>query len=291
MDREKLGRWRWLVELLAWVFLFGLFYGLMLFMPTPGADFHPPDAPFIDYPPWITILVLPVRSMAIAKALTLTALAFALWRAHAKPLHYLLAFTAMPLYGNLWLSQYEFIPLFGLTLLPWGLPLAITKPQVAAWGLLAWWLRHPSKLKIAGAVIGGVLISFLIYGWWPLRLQTPTTIDTIYNLSAWYWGGPLIGLIVVAAALAVTWKTRDMDQAMALGALATPYIQNHSYLLLLPALTRLSGWRLFFVWLTTWLGVVALILDDRFRVLELVFPLSLWAALHWAGNAPATETR
>jgi hypothetical protein len=290
MNLERFGRWRRLVGLIAWVSLFGLFYVLMLFVPTPGADFHPPDSPFIDYPPWITILVLPVRSMAIAKALTFTALAFSLWRSSAKPLHYLLAFTSMPLYGNLWLSQYEFIPLFGLTLLPWGLPLAITKPQVAAWGVMAWWLRQPNKLKIAVAVIGGVLLSFLIYGWWPSRLQTPTTIDTIYNLSAWYWGGPLMGLIAVVAAFAVTLKTRDMDQAMALGALATPYIQDHSYLLLLPALVRLSGWRLFGVWLTTWFGIAAILFDDRFRVLELLFPVSLWAALYWQPRIPSVES-
>jgi hypothetical protein len=286
MSLERFGRWRWLVGLLAGAMFFGLAYVLMLFVPTPGADFHAPDSPFIDYPPWITILVLPVRSLAIANALTLTALAFALWRSNAKPIHYLLAFTSMPLYANLWLGQYEFIPLLGLTLLPWGLPLAVTKPQVAFWGVAAWWLRQPNKWKIAIAVIGGVLLSFLVYGWWPARLQSPTTLNTFYNLSAWYWGGPLIGLIAVAATLAVMLKTRDVDQAMALGALATPYIQNHSYLLLLPAFARLSGWRLIGVWLMSWGGVVSIFLGDAARVLALLFPLAIWAALHW--NSPHT---
>ena len=289
MKLDRLGRWRWLTLVAAWCLFWGFAYGVMSFLPTPGADFHPPDVPFIDYPPWITLLVWPVRSMTVAKALTLTALAFALWRSNAKPVHYLLAFTSLPLYGNLWLSQYEFIPLFGLMLLPWGLPLAITKPQVAAWGVMAWWLRQPHKWKIAIAVAAGVLLSFLVYGWWPARLQTPTTINTYYNLSAWYWGGAVMGFVAVVAALIVTLKTRDMDQAMALGALATPYIQSHSYLLLLPALVRLSGWRLVAVWLTTWLGIAAIFFDDRFRVLELLFPLSLWAALFWTSREKLQE--
>jgi hypothetical protein len=269
------------IQFFGWLTLFGLALVMMSFLPTPGADFHPPDAPFIDYPPWITLLVFSVRSVAIANALTLTALAFALWRYNAKPIHYLLAFTSMPLYANLWLSQYEFIPLFGIILLPWSLPLAITKPQVAAWGVLAWWLRQPSKWKIAGAVMLGVLLSFLVYGWWPSRLQTPTTLHTYYNLSAWYWGGTIAGVIAVIAALWVACRTRDVDQAMALGALATPYIQSHSYLLLLPALARLSGWRLILVWLTSWSGLATLVGGDAWRGLALLFPLSTWAALFW----------
>lgn len=274
---------------LVWGAIFSLAYMIMLFLPTPGADFHASDRPFIDYPPWITLLVLPVRSIAVANALTLTALAYALWRRDAKPMHYVLAFTAMPLYWNLWLSQYEFIPLLGLVWLPWGLPLALTKPQVAVWGVGAWWLQQPRKWQIATAVVIGVLVSFLVYGWWPANLQRPTTIDTVYNLSAWYWGGPVLGGLAVVAAIWATLKTRDMDRAMALGALAAPYIQGHGYLLLIPAFARLKGVPLILVWLASWVSLVTLVLGDAGRVCTLAFPLAVWAALTWDARARAAQ--
>ena len=270
--------------MLPWVVIFGLAYCMMLFAPTPGVDFHASERPFIDYPPWINLIVLPVRSLTVANALTLTVLAFALWRSKAKPIHYFLAFLSLPLYWNLWLGQYEFIPLLGMACLPWGLALALTKPQVALWGVAAWWSGQRGKWKIAAAVIGGAISSLIIYGWWPTRLLPPTTLHTFYNLSTWYWGGDVVGLAAVAIALFAAFKTQDIDQSMALGALATPYIQGHSYLLLVPAFARLSGLPLLLVWLASWLGVATLLWGDGSRILMLLFPISMWAALFWTGK-------
>jgi hypothetical protein len=74
---------------------------------------------------------------------------------------------------------------------------------------------------------------------------------------------------------------RDLDRAVALGALGSPYVASNNYLLLLPALTRLSGWPLMLVWLTTWTGVAVLVFGDVARPLIALFPLSLWLALAW----------
>ena len=74
--------------------------------------------------------------------------------------------------------------------------------------------------------------------------------QTVYDLSIWriHWS---FGLIALIGALLET----DPDRAMALGALAAPYLQGYSYIVLLPVMTRLSGWTLIFVWLTSWAGV------------------------------------
>jgi hypothetical protein len=216
-------------------------------------------------------------------------LAYALWRYQAKPIHFALAFTAMPVYWNLWLGQIDYIPLLGMIWLPWGLPLAAAKPQVAVWGALAWWLRRTDRWKIAAFVTAGFALSLLVYGWWPLHLTLPVTYYTAYNLSAWRWGGIAGGVLAVAAALYVTFRQRDIDASMALGSLAAPYVQGNSYLLLLPAFARLSGWRLLLAWVASWSGVAALLLGDAGRPLIAVFPVTMWALLTWGATRPAED--
>jgi hypothetical protein len=280
--------------LAGWAGVFVVAYIAMQFVNVPAADWYHDYADFANrqylvYPPWIAIVMWPVRSLAAQNALTLTVLAYALWRYQARPIHYLLAFTAMPVYWNLWLGQNDYIPLLGMFWLPWGLPLVALKPQMAIWGALAWWLRRTDRWRVAAAVAGAGALSLVIYGWWPGRMRLPVTYFTGYNLSAWRWGGIAGGVLAVAAALYVTFRQRDIDASMALGSLAAPYVQGNSYLLLLPAFARLSGWRLVSAWLASWSGVVALLLGDAGRPLIAVFPVAMWALLTWGATRPAED--
>lgn len=268
--------WRWL---LVWAAVYGVAYVVMSLLPTPGVDYFAVEERSHVYPPWIDLVIWPVRSLTAQNALTLTALAYALWRYGARPVHYVLAFTSMPLYWNLWLGQQDYMPLLGMLWLPWGLPLASLKPQIPAWGVLAWWLNRSDRWRIAAWSVAGLALSFAVYGWWPAQLRLPMTYDTEYNLSVWRWGGILVGVTAVALALVVTLRRRDVDRSMALGALAAPYVQGNSYLLLLPALAHLSGWRLVVVWLTSWAGLAALVFGDAARPLAAIFPLAVWIAL------------
>ena len=68
---------------------------------------------------------------------------------------------------------------------------------------------------------------------------------------------------------------------MALGALAAPYIQGASYIVLLPAMTRLKGWTLGFAWLMSWISLLAIPFGDSTRPLAMLFPITLWALLFW----------
>src|SRR5262245_3433460 len=280
--------------LAGWAVVFVVAYVAMHFVSVPAADWYHDYADFANrqylvYPPWIAIVMWPVRSLFTQNALTLTILAYALWRYKARPIHYALAFTAMPVYWNLWLGQTDYIPLLGMVWLPLGLPLVALKPQTAIWGAFAWWLRRNDRWLIAALAAGGLALSLLIYGLWPLHLSLPVTYYTGYNLSAWRWGGWVGGGLAVIAALWATFRQRDIDASMALGALAAPYVQGNSYLLLLPAFARLSGWPLWLAWLASWSGVIALVLGDAGRPLIAVFPVAMWALLTWCAQRSAAD--
>jgi hypothetical protein len=282
----------WLPRLLAWSAVLSLAYASMHAVDVPAADWHTEwagERAFAVYPPWIAIVMWPVRSLALQNGLTLTVLAYALWRYRARPVHYLAAFTAMPVYWNLWLGQQEYIPLLGLLWLPWGLVLAAIKPQLAVWGALAWWLRRADRWKVLAWFAAGIALSFAVYGWWPSRLELPVTYFSPYNLSAWRWGGPLAGAAAVALALLVAFRTRDIDRSLAMGALASPYVQGNSYLLLLPALARLSGWRLLVGWLCSWAAALALLLGDAGRPLASLFPVAIVVLLTSRADRPAAD--
>ena len=164
--------------------------------------------------------------------------------------------------------------MLGLALLPWGIPLVLMKPQVAVWYTWAWWKKRPDKWWIVLGGLGFLGLTLLIWGWWPGRFTQPVTYQSSYDLSAWriHW---LLGAALAAGAL----LEKDPDRAMALGALAAPYIQGASYIVLLPALARLRGWVLFAVWLSSWAGALGLVFGDVGRKLAMLFPLALWLAL------------
>lgn len=141
-----------------------------------------------------------------------------------------------------------------------------------------------TKRSLVDFFVGGIFIgcTFLIWGFWPGKFTQPDSFQTVYDLSIWriHW---LLGLIVLIGALLET----DPDRAMALGALAFPYIQGYSYIVLLPAMTRLSGWILVFVWLTSWAGSLAIFWGDSARLFAILFPISLWGALLWNEHHPS----
>lgn len=274
MGRKQLGRQK---LLLGWILIYIIMVGVGALMNVPGSDWvHHWEPRFeIDaYPPWVRILLFFLPSLPFLSGLTLTALIYVLKSRQANLWHYLAAFTSMPLFWTLWLGQIDAVPMLGLALLPWGIPLVLIKPQVAAWYVWVWWRYRMDKWKIFLGCIAFFLLTVLIWGWWPGHFTEPAAFRTVYDLSAWkiHW---ILGVIFLIGAL----LENDPDRAAALGALGAPYIQGASYLVLVPVMTRLKGWQLFFVWLTTWASAAAIVLGDSARTLALLFPLSLWAVL------------
>lgn len=267
---------KWFRALAPWVAIYALMVGLAYLVPVGGSDwvhhFKPRNMVFI---PWTEILSFILPDLPFLTALTLTALAYCMWSRKATAWQMAAAFCALPLFWCIWLGQVDAVPMLGLALLPWGIPLALVKPQATLWFLWVWWRNRQDRWVIALGTLAFLGLSLVIWGWWPVeRRELPLTFFSSYNLSVWriHWA---LGIIFVIGAL----FENDPERAMALGILASPYVQGNSFLILLPLLNRLKGWSLLTVWLISWLGVLALVLGDNARLLAMFFPLSLWLAL------------
>ena len=263
--------------ILIWIFVYFIMVFLGYLIDVPGSDWYhhwEPRYEIDSYPPWVNILLDMLPGLPFLSGLTLTIMLFVLWRRKANIWHFLAVFTSMPLYWTLWLGQVDAVPILGLALLPWGIPLVLLKPQVAIWYAWVWWKKRPDKWVIALGWALFVLLTFVIWGFWPLNFSNPAAFRTVYDLSLWqfHW---LFGVIVIAGALLES----DPERAMALGALGALYIQGASYIVLLPTLTRFSGMSLLIIWLTTWAGAASIFLGDSARPLATLFPISIWISL------------
>lgn len=268
--------------LLAWSAIYFFMVGVSVFLPISAPDWNfyfLPRRNIYDYPPWLAIVLALIPALPFLSGLTLTGLLYALWRRQARPIHILAAFTAMPLYGVLWQGQVDSVPMLGLMGLPWGIPLVLLKPQVAAWYLWAWWRTRADKWIIATGTLAFLGLTLLIWGPWPVVIRPPETISAPYNLSLWRTWWPLGALALIGGLL-----ESDPDRAMALGALGVPYVQGANYFLLVPILARLRGRALGLVWLASWAYLPAVFLGDSARPLAALFPIAVWLALFWSAR-------
>lgn len=231
-----------------WVSFFGLLYGLGLFMPEGydwAVDFSKGNTPSI-WTPW-TQVVLKFVNWPLIFAITIFAVTYRTYKYNRSPVPIALAILSLPTLWVLFLSNLDGLVLAGLLLLPWGIPLATMKPQLATFALLA-----KKKSFIAAAVWG--LISLLIWGFWPMSFSTilgsEWRVDWPNEISLFPWG-----LII---ALPLLWLSRgDEDLMMAAGSFATPHLFPYHFILLMPGLARMKpGW-MFVSWLISWTPLLA----------------------------------
>ena len=125
----------------------------------------------------------------------------------------------VPLLGFVFLLTYEQIPMKGL-----GLILMSVKPQVLGAGALSYWLNldRYRKLWIALPLAVLILLSMLMYGFWPLQIN-PTELNQTVDMSLWPYGIP-VGLLMLGYSI---WKNKPI-----VGGLATyfliPYVSPSS---------------------------------------------------------------
>ena len=106
-----------------------------------------------------------------------------------------------------------------------GLLLMSIKPQILGFGALVHFVYSPQRWRLIAPTAVLTLISFLIYGFWPLHIvqNSQWVLDAFFNISPWPYGIP-IGIILLSLGL---WKRNDH-----LGALSTlfltPYLATHS---------------------------------------------------------------
>jgi hypothetical protein len=152
----------------------------------------------------------------------------------------MLSFPAM---GQFWLGQIDVIVLSGLVMLsasnPYlrgaGIVLALVKPQLALLPVAVLLLCQPRReiVRVLSIPIAVMIFSFLVYGLtWPLDwvknslTYLPAHVWRLAAQAVWPYG---IGLIPVLFMI----KSRRVEAALIVSALATPFFSVYSYLILL----------------------------------------------------------
>ena len=200
------------------------------------------------YPPW-TGLVLRWLPWPLLIGVTLSTYAIAVMRRARSLASAAAAFFAMPLWWALFLGQLDGLALLGVIGLPWLVPLALLKPQVAGFAILA-------RRKYLVVAVVFLLASLAIWGLWPLDLVGYYTEHA--NATKWpqYIG---LGLGGLPLALIILWAVPgwDADKLMLAGAFIVPTLIPYQLLPLMPAIARLPGWLAWIVALSSWLPVMS----------------------------------
>ena len=199
--------------------------------------------------PWTQYVIRAFIPFGYSLVLALSAVGIGVraYRMRTSPWPVLLAFLSLPTLWVFFMGNLDGLALFGMLFMPWGVPLVIMKPQVAAFALLA-----RRKWLLAGVV--WVLISFVVWGFWPVNLLMVGTpewkAEWVQDIALFPWS--------LVAALPLLWLSRgDADLLMAAGTLATPHLFPYHFILLAPALARMRpGWMLL-AWAVSWLCLPA----------------------------------
>ena len=134
-----------------------------------------------------------------------------------------------PVIFSLWLASNDWMPMLGFVLPPQiGLFLILTKPQMGSIVALFWFVEawrkggYKEAFRVFAPVTIAFLLTFLVFGFWPLRSGSLVTIE--HNASFWPATIP-IGLCLIVASL----RKRNMKFAMAATPCLTPYIMFPSW--------------------------------------------------------------
>jgi hypothetical protein len=269
-----------------WRMLIGIFIGgiiltpLVARLPLPGHDwyrvFH---AELLEpYPPWKNPIFLPFQglpwrwALALVNSWTLMGVAtLTAFQARRLVWDGLLAagmaLLVPPLWYLLWDGQIDGLVLLGTLLLPWSVPLILLRPQILGWVLL-------SRRRWTLAMVIWILITFVIWGWWPPEMFAYTP-GSIIHPSAMGWatlGWPifLVGLWMLIKAGRNPWAM------LAAAFFASPYVQPYHMVMLLPALGRIEGSRRWLVWAWAWVVGLEPGIMGITRYLALGFPFLVW---------------
>jgi hypothetical protein len=163
------------------------------------------------------------------------------------------AFLAVPLYWTLFLGHVDGLVLLGLETMPWLVPLALMKPHLTAWAIVA-----RREWFFAAALFG--LLSLVLWGPWPMDVLTASDCDApgacAPERHLGLWGLPATAFLI--------WKMPrdDPDWWMLAGAFVTPRLFPYNLVVLMPAVARLPWPWALAVAVTSWLPFSANWLGD-----------------------------
>lgn len=220
--------------------------------------------------PYVPFAWLPENvGRAINLLLSLAGFGYVAYRLGAKPLALAAFLVSPPVLHCLLNANIDWIPLLGVVLPPQlGLFLVVVKPQVG-FGVALFWLveawrkggspggRVREVLRVFGPVTAALLVTFALFGLWPLRYGR--TLTFWWNASLWPMSIP-VGLALLAAAL----RRRRLEYALAASPCLSPYVLFHS-----------------------WAGALVALVSNQFEFVAAV--VGLWAlviiqALNGAGS-------
>lgn len=187
--------------------------------------------------PWGLILLmplafLPVRAGEIALFLIgLAVYAFTAQRLGAKPVTLALFLLSPPVVHGLFHGNIVWMPLMGFVLPPQvGLFFVAIKPQIGMGAIVFWFIEALRKgglrelARVFWPVSLALLISFALFGLWPLRFSDVLPIAGNYNVSLWPFMLPVGSALMVAAI-----RRREMRFAMAASPCLSPYVLFHGW--------------------------------------------------------------
>jgi len=178
-----------------------------------------------------------------------------------------LALLTPPVWMLMWLGQIDGLAMWGLMFFPLGILWALTKPNITVWAILArrQWVVWAALLGIA---------SVLIWGWWPDRLWIARGM--CYSHPA-VMGWRNLGWPVLALGLLLfPFSGRDPLRLMASGALLMPLLLPYHFIMLLPAIGKVRGWRRWLLWLLAWTTAAVPAIGGVAKYIALSFPVAVW---------------
>lgn len=186
-------------------------------------------------PPWILIPLIPIAVLpenvgfAVLTVLSFSTFAYAARRMGASPLAMLFFLTCSPLWLELLCGQIDWIISLGLFLpAPVGLFFVLAKPQ-AGIGIALFWLYEAYQkdgikqvFKTFLPVSIAFLISFVLYGLWPLA--GVRIVDNFWNYSTWPQS-IIIGLVLLVS----SFQKRSINLAVLTSPFLSPYTAIQSW--------------------------------------------------------------
>ena len=136
-----------------------------------------------------------------------------------------------PVIHCLYNSNIEWMPILGFILPPQiGIFFVSIKPQIGI-GIAIYWLFSAWRkggfreiIRIFAPFIIVLILSFLVFGFWPSRFRETISLTQSYNSSIWPLGIPIGILLLIKA-----FRSKNSIPAMAAGPFLSPYVLFHAY--------------------------------------------------------------
>jgi len=273
---QKFSKKQLLILFLAFLFVFSMFGFVFLpggFIGFDWINFFSQGRIPPFYPPWGKVIIQ-LLSWPLLVGLTLASFGIAAVRRSVHPVSLVLSFFSLPLMWTIFLGQLEGISLFGLLWMPWLVPFALLKPQVAIFAFLS----KKKYLIILGLFL---LISLLIWGLWPINTLN---VESFYaegrytqNIGLGWWGLPI--------AILLMWFSRgDLDMLMLSGCFFLPHLIPYNLLPLTPAIARLSPKKAIIAFILSWTPFLANYIGPIGWWFGWLFIIWLWVSLFIVHN-------